>query len=155
MIESKQYEWLPIEIKPNDQSLVGEVVKSQSKMFGMHIVGEVSYIGKEIIIIFSQTESEMSETSRRISSFDWLIRREVKKEVWSLHGDLCSPSSIKKKERKVWAFGWYKTRDGWRLSFATYHSRDHFISNTQACSDFIWPAKLDADGFFEEPDDEE
>lgn len=134
MTESKQYTWEKIEIKPNDQSLVGEVVKHPS-WNPENKREEILCVGN--ICVFCR-DNKGEEQSYYIKN-NWLIRREVKK-----------------KEKKVWAFGWMynNIENYWSLS-NKLETEDLFLCNYFNHNEYTkkqWPAKMSVDGTFEEPE---
>ncbi len=131
-----EYIWEPIKIAPNDQSLVGEVVKCKQWPYGL----VVRYVQATDIILGDTGGSYV------IKSYDWIIRRE-KSAV---------PAQSKK---KVWAFGWYwNTGDylqsGWYLSKEFFKSTNDFkfAYRSDNYIRHIWPAKMSPDGTFTEPE---
>lgn len=124
MTEDKVYTWEPITIRPNDQSLVGEVVKHES--WNESEAEPLIDVGAKFII-FTGKDLWFNIDAK------WLIRREMK---------------------KVRAFGWYQFSE-WNLS-DTPMIEEKFQRKYNSSRNLktIFPAKMNADGTFTEPDDE-
>jgi len=163
MTEDKQYTWEPITIKPNDQNLVGEVVKKKdwpdNEMEGIKDVGSIYFISDSFVVYNID--------------LPWLIRREVKEQEKmencicygteysgrSVCGVPCPVHLKKKKEKKVWAFGWYWNigdylLPGWKLSLEPLESMEDFKFRYRHDNyiKHIWPAKMNPNGTFTEPE---
>jgi len=129
-MEDDKYTWEPIEIRPNDQSLVGEVVKKDDEE---NFEEKILCVGKHSV--FCSDSRNGDEDVYHMNSH-WLIRRE----------------KPKKTEKRVWAFGWFREskEHDWDL---TKHqiTKEMFKSWAKY---IVWPAKMSPDGTFTEPDDE-
>lgn len=83
MTESKQYIWESIEIKPNDQSLVGEVVRLEDwDPEHEHFIEDVG-----TKFVYLKYPPDFFPRAREILKA-WLIRREVKKKEMKVCSDI-------------------------------------------------------------------
>lgn len=164
-MDDKVYTWEKIDILPNDQSLVGEVVRRPH--WDENDWYKILYIGRKFLFIESNDGGE----DKWWIAEKWLIRREVKKIDCLNCGGIgsfpCPPTScnccdgtghlpkVKKKEEKVWAFGWCRFERNWHLSEFPCDSKNTLMRMAPGCGNYIWPAKMNPDGSFTEPDQEE
>lgn len=72
-MEDEKYEWIPVVIKPNDQSLVGETVRA-CEWINQQAQCEIKHVGEEIIVVKQNYREKVFDIT-----YNWLIRREKKK----------------------------------------------------------------------------
>jgi len=61
---------------------------------------------------------------------------------------------VRKKQNRMWAFGWAHGRTTWLLSNSPYSSEHNFIVCHPNGDRWIWPAKMNTDGTFTEPEND-
>jgi len=139
----KEYVWEPIEIKPNDQSLVGEVVRSDR--WSEYQAEEIIDIGLTYLVLKSCTAYQLKEIRAGFRTISWFIRR-------------------KKPKQEVWAFGMFKysskdpslfkITNKWlpTTNLVTWQEMTDRYPATKGY-EINWPAMQNPDGTFTEPNE--